>query len=223
MKYFFYFSIVLFISFCIYVIIVNRNSKQMTLKQKILKAVYPQLMWFSKKNAKTLAPSSNQNTISPVSFYSLEGELISGKPFGFDQLKGKKILLVNTASDCGYTRQYEDLQKLQQQFENKLVIIGFPSNEFSEQEKADNSSIEKFCKINYGVSFPLMKKSNVKKSDDQNKVYKWLTDATQNGWNDKQPEWNFSKYLIDENGKLVDYFTPAVSPLDSVVLKAIEN
>ncbi|MEO7522630.1 MAG: glutathione peroxidase [Ferruginibacter sp.] len=193
----------------------------MTLKQQILKAVYPQVMWFSKKNAKVIAPSSNQNTVTPVSFYSLHAELINGQPFSFDQLKGKKVLLVNTASDCGYTGQYESLQKLQQQFQNKLVVIGFPSNEFKGQEKADDSSIEKFCKINYGVTFPLMKKSAVKRSAEQNSIYKWLTDPTQNGWNNKQPEWNFSKYLVNENGKLVNYFTASISPLDNVVLKAI--
>lgn len=189
----------------------------------ILKAVYPQLMWFSKKNAKVIVQSSNQNAVPAVSFYSLSAELINGQPFNFDQLKGKKILLVNTASDCGYTGQYEDLQKLQQKFENKLVIIGFPSNEFSEQEKEDDSTIEKFCKINYGVTFPLMKKSNIKKSTEQNKVYKWLTDSTQNGWNNKQPEWNFSKYLLDENGKLLTYFAPSVAPLDTVVVRAIAD
>ncbi|MFT3909128.1 MAG: glutathione peroxidase [Ferruginibacter sp.] len=195
----------------------------MTLKQMILKAVYPQFMWFSKKNAKVIVPPTDQNTITPVSFYSLNTESITGKAFSFDQLKGKKILLVNTASNCGYTGQYDELQKLQKKFENKLVIIGFPSNEFNEQEKEDDNSIEKFCKINYGVTFPLMKKSILKKSAGQNTVYKWLTDAAQNGWNNRPPDWNFSKYLVDENGKLVDYFTPAMSPLDNVVLKAIEN
>ena len=194
----------------------------MTLKQKVLKAVYPAVMWFS-KSSKSEKVLSNKHTNSAVSFYSLSDTSINNQAFYFDQLKGKKVLLVNTASDCGYTGQYEDLEKLSQQFQNKLVVIGFPSNDFGEQEKGEDEKIASFCKINYGVHFPLMKKSVVLKKQGQNKIYQWLTDAAQNGWNSKQPEWNFSKYLLDENGKLVNYFAPAISPMDSVVLKAISE
>ena len=220
MKYFFYFSIILFVLFCIYVAVVNRNSKEMTLKQKVLKAVYPAVMWFSKSSKKEKV-LSNKNTSSPVSFYSLSDTLINNQPFHFDQLKGKKVLLVNTASDCGYTAQYDELEKLSQQFQNKLIIIGFPSNDFGEQEKEGDEKIASFCRINYGVHFSLMKKSVVLKKEGQNKIYQWLTDAAQNGWNSKPPEWNFSKYLLDENGKLINYFAPAISPLDQAVKRAI--
>ena len=107
-------------------------------------------------------------------------------------------MLVNTASNCGYTDQYDDLQKLHEQFQNKFVILGFPANDFKEQEKGNDEDIAQFCKINFGVTFPLMQKTSVIKSADQNAVFKWLTDSTNNGWNNKQPSWNFSKYLINE-------------------------
>ncbi|MBC7536831.1 MAG: glutathione peroxidase, partial [Ferruginibacter sp.] len=118
---------------------------------------------------------------------------------------------------------YEALEQLSQKYPGKLAVIGFPSNDFQNQEKVTDKSIAQFCKINYGVTFPLMKKSSVKKSSGQNQVYQWLTDAGKNGWNSKPPEWNFTKYLIDENGKLVNYFPPGMSPTDAAVLKAIEN
>lgn len=186
----------------------------------ILKAVYPVLMWFSKKpDDKSVITANGEQPA--VSFYSLNDTLINGQPFALEQLKGKKVLLVNTASDCGYTAQYEDLEKLSKKFENKLTVIGFPSNDFNDQEKGDDSAIEKFCKLNYGVSFLLMKKSAVKPTPGQNKIYQWLTDAKQNGWNNKKPDWNFSKYLVDENGKLINYFGPTVSPLDDKLTKRI--
>jgi len=136
-------------------------------------------------------------------------------------LKGKKIMLVNTASDCGYTNQYTDLQKLSEQYKDKLVVLGFPANDFKEQEKGTNEEIAEFCKKNYGVSFPLMEKSTVIKSPEQNPVYQWLTDSTKNGWNNKPPAWNFTKYIINEEGLLTNYFGSSISPLSSDVLEAI--
>ena len=194
----------------------------MTARQKVLKAIYPMFMWLTKKSS-NMETAPGKNIDSPVSFYSLKDIAINGKEFDFSQLKGKKVMLVNTASDCGYTGQYDELQKLSLQFKDKLVIIGFPANDFKEQEKGSDEEIEKFCKVNYGVSFPLMKKSGVIKGSDQNKVFQWLTNATQNGWNDQQPVWNFSKYLVNENGKLQHYFAPALSPLDKEIIDAINN
>jgi glutathione peroxidase len=132
-------------------------------------------------------------------------------------------MLVNTASDCGYTNQYTDLQELADEYKDKLVIIGFPANDFKEQEKGTDEEIAQFCKVNYGVSFPLMKKSGVIKSAQQNPVYQWLTDSAKNGWNNKPPAWNFTKYLINENGVLVNYFGSSVSPMSNEVLTAIKN
>lgn len=194
----------------------------MTGRQKFLKAVYPVFIGLTKlfgKNSKVLV--NNKNSKPTQSVYELTVQLNNGNALPLQTYKGKKILLVNTASDCGYTNQYDDLQKLYQQFNNQLTIIGFPANDFKEQEKGDDEEIAQFCKINYGVTFPLAKKSVVVKSGDQNNIFKWLTNKKQNGWNDKMPTWNFSKYLINEQGVLTHYFDPSVSPLSEEVVNAV--
>jgi glutathione peroxidase len=166
----------------------------------------------------------NQNNIAPPeSFYNLSIELNNGDRLHFNSLKGKKILVVNTASDCGYTNQYEELQKLFSEKTPKLLILGFPANDFKNQEKGNDEDIAQFCKINFGVSFPLAKKSTVIKRNSQNPVFKWLTDKTKNGWTNKQPSWNFSKWLVDEQGVLTHYFDPSISPLSEEVKKAVEE
>lgn len=213
--------ILLFVSFCVYVVIVNRNSKEMTVRQKILKAIYPGFMWMVKKTGKITSDPSGMKKNPPVSFYALKAKTISGQDFDFATLKGKKVLIVNTASDCGYTGQYDELQQLYDAHKDKINVIGFPANDFKDQEKGSDEEIEKFCKLNYGVSFPLMKKGTVIKNQQQQEVFQWLTDPEKNGWNDQQPVWNFSKYLVDENGRLVHYFAPAVSPLDKEIVTAI--
>lgn len=208
--------------FAIYVEIVNRNSKNMTYRQKILKAVYPALMWWTKitrKNTKELSGDKQP----PVSFYSLKAQLNNGDTLDFNELKGKKVMLVNTASDCGFTNQYSDLQKLADEYKDKLIVLGFPANDFKEQEKGTDAEIASFCQKNYGVTFPLMKKSSVIKSNEQNPVYQWLTDSSKNGWNTKPPGWNFAKYIVNEKGVLTKYFGSSISPLDSDVLKAINE
>lgn len=214
--------LILIAAFAVYVEIVNRNSTNMTYRQKVLKTVYPAFMWFTKlmgKNTKEL----NGTKQPPVSFYSLQTTLNNGDTLDFASLKGKKIMLVNTASDCGYTNQYEDLQKLSEQYKDKLVVIGFPANDFKEQEKGTDEDIASFCKKNYGISFPLAKKTVVIKSAEQNTVFKWLTDSTKNGWNNKPPAWNFSKYLVNEEGVLTNYFGSSISPSSKEVIAAIEN
>ena len=214
--------LIIIAAFAVYVEIVNRHSKNMTYRQKVLKAVYPALMWFTKltgKNTKELAG----NKPPPVSFYSLKGTLNNGDTLDFAKLQGKKVLLVNTASDCGYTNQYTDLQKLSEEYKDKLVVIGFPANDFKEHEKGSDEEIGQFCKKNYGVSFPLMQKSGVIKSALQNPVYQWLTDSSKNGWNNKQPSWNFSKYIINEEGVLTNYFGSSISPLSDDMLNAIKG
>ena len=212
--------VVLSAIFFIYVEIVNRNSHNMTYRQKILKAVYPLFMWANKQSGKNTENISGHEE-APVSFYTLKAASNSGDTIHFDSFKGKKILLVNTASNCGFTDQYRALQELSDKFKDSLVVLGFPSNDFKEQEKGTDSEIAQFCKLNYGVTFPLFKKSVVINSDAQNNVYQWLTKKDSNGWNDKVPVWNFTKYLVDENGQLTNYFGPSVSPLSEEVLKAI--
>jgi len=192
----------------------------MTFKQKVLKAIYPLTMIGAKLKGKNIQEPVKKAE-PPISFYSLHAQLNSGSDFNFSQLKGKKVVLVNTASNCGYTNQYEDLQKLYETNKDQLTIIGFPANDFKEQEKGSDEEIAQFCKVNYGVSFPLAKKAVVIPSPDQHIVYQWLTDPSKNGWCKESPEWNFSKYIIDEEGRLTHYFGPAVSPLDNDFTKAL--
>lgn len=207
--------------FAIYVEIVNRNSKHMTYRQKILKAVYPAFMWLTNLTKKNTATIQNDKQ-PPVSFYSLSSVLNNGAAYSFEQLKGKKVLLVNTASNCGYTNQYADLQKLSERYADKLVVLGFPANDFKEQEKGSDEDIAQFCKLNFGVTFPLMKKSVVVKEGGQNPVYQWLTDPSKNGWNSKPPSWNFSKYLVNEQGVLTNYFGPSVAPDSDELIQALK-
>lgn len=215
--------LLLLFSFTVYVLIINRNTTDMTIRQKLLKAVYPLFMRITKKTATVKSMPSSENIKPTTSFYSLKPIAIDGKIFDFSKLKGKKVLLVNTASDCGYTGQYDDLQKLSERFKDKLVVIGFPANDFKEQEKGSDEEIAQFCKRNYGVSFPLMQKGTVKKNADQQPVFKWLTDKKENGWNEQQPGWNFSKYLVSEEGELLNYFAASVSPMDEEIVKIIEG
>ena len=207
--------------FAIYVAIVNSNSKNMTYRQKVLKAVYPAWMWWTKLTGKNTTQLSGTKEPA-VSFYSNKAVGINGDTIDFASLMGKKVLLVNTASDCGYTRQYDDLQKLSDEYKGKLIVLGFPANDFKQQEKGANDEIATFCKANFGVTFPLMEKSVVIRSPQQNPVFQWLTDPSKNGWNNKAPTWNFSKYLVNEKGALTHYFDPSVSPLSEAVKKAIE-
>ncbi|MGI4736964.1 MAG: glutathione peroxidase, partial [Janthinobacterium lividum] len=180
-------------------------------KQKILKSIYPLIMRLSKSSSRGKVLENKQRDAAPASFYDLTSQLNSGQELPFAQFKGKQVLLVNTASNCGYTNQYEELQQLSERFPNELVVLGFPANDFAEQEKDDDHTISQFCQVNFGVSFPLMKKSVVVKQAAQNAVYQWLTSAHQNGWNEQAPDWNFSKYLVSADGKLTHYFGPAVS------------
>ena len=195
----------------------------MSYRQSMLKTFYPVIMWSSKGVGKKTTLVNKEKALPIVSFYSLTTKDIEGKDFNFASLKGKKVLIVNTASDCGFTAQYDALEKLSEQFKDQLVVIGFPSNDFKEQESGDNNNIANFCKKNYGVSFPLMEKSIVIKKNHQNEVHKWLSDMTMNGWCHQEPSWNFCKYLINEQGVLTHYFPMTVDPLSPAVIAAIET
>jgi glutathione peroxidase len=195
----------------------------MTYRQKVLKAVYPVWMWWARVRGKNVTELSNLQSQPGISFYSLKATLNDGTELDFSTMKGKKVMLVNTASDCGYTEQYDALQKLYDANKDKLVIIAFPANDFKEQEKGTDEEIARFCKVNFGVSFPLMKKSSVVKTPGQNPVFQWLTDSTKNGWNNKAPSWNFAKYLVNENGILTNYFGSTISPLSRDVAEALDK
>ena len=199
------------------------KKKDMSYRQSILKSIYPMIMWSTHSSGKKQSLENKNGATPAMSFYDLTMIAIDGTPFNFSNLKGKKIMIVNTASDCGYTGQYEALERLQQQYKEQLVVIGFPANDFKEQEKSDNQNIAAFCKKNYGVSFPLMEKSIVIKKNHQNLVHKWLSDMSLNGWCNQEPAWNFCKYLINEQGVLVNYFPMTIDPLDPSVIAAIEK
>ena len=196
----------------------------MTLRQSILKLLYPFWMFYNKLTGKKAKSFGNKNNIQPQqSFYNLSVILNNGSELKFDSLRGKKIMLVNTASDCGFTSQYDDLQKLHEKYKDKLMLIGFPANDFKQQEKGTDEEIAEFCKLNFGVTFPLAKKTVVKKGQQQNPVFQWLSDSTKNGWCNKQPPWNFSKYIINEKGVLTNYFDPTISPMSAEIIKAINE
>ena len=156
--------------------------------------------------------------LSQKSFYDFTVETIDGEQFSLADLKGKKVIIVNTASKCGHTPQYKDLELLNKGYKQKGVIIGLPANKFMNQEPGTNEDIKEFCDSKYGVTFPMMSKISVK-GDDMHPLYKWLTSKSANGVLDSEVAWNFQKYLIDENGNLVGFFKPAVKPLsDEVVM-----
>jgi len=193
------------------------------MRQRLLKAIYPVTMWVSRLKKKKLVAVNDPSVTPPQSIYDISIQLNTGKTVLLQQYAGKKLLLVNTASDCGYTAQYAELQRLYEMFSDELVIIGFPANDFNEQEKGSDAQIAQFCQVNYGVTFPLAKKCVAVKRADQHPVFKWLSHKEQNGWNDLPPSWNFSKYLVNENGVLTHYFEPAVSPLSNVVMQALQG
>ena len=167
--------------------------------------------------AKTKNIILNTNNIAPKkSFYELEAISLDGKKISFDQYKNKKILIVNVASKCGYTYQYEGLQKLQDIYQDKVIVLGFPANDFFNQESGSNEEIEEFCETNYGITFPMFEKTTTK-GKKQSPIYQWLTNKDFNGWNAQGPTWNFCKYLVNEQGKLVGFFDSKVKPLSEEI------
>lgn len=196
----------------------------MTPRQKILKFFYPAFVWINKVNDRHHKIIRNEKNIPPLNpIYELAIPLNNGKLEPLSNYRNKKILFVNTASDCGYTNQYDALESLYEKNISTLAIIGFPANDFKEQEKGSDEEIAQFCRINFGVTFPLAKKSAVRKGSEQNPVFEWLSDKSKNGWLDKAPPWNFSKYLINEKGMLTHYFDPAIDPLSPQMIEAIKS
>lgn len=158
------------------------------------------------------------NEAEAKSFYDFVVTDIEGNEFAFSQLKGKRVLIVNTASKCGYTPQYEDLQALYAKYGGeKFTIIGFPCNQFMGQEPGSNEEIAEFCQKNYGVSFPMMDKIDVK-GDEQAPIYSWLCDKELNGVDDAKVSWNFNKFLIDENGNWVAHYGSKTKPIDAEIV-----
>ena len=167
-------------------------------------------------NKNRLSTEDNQTpTLYDIAINSIDGKFIDLSSF-----KGKKILIVNVASKCGFTKQYKDLQKLQDLYSDKLQVIAFPCNDFGSQEPGNNSQIAQFCESNYSIKFPVMSKINIRKTPIH-PVYKWLTNSDLNGWNNSKPKWNFYKYLIDEDGNLIKSFGSNTSPLSSEIIQSL--
>ena len=158
----------------------------------------------------------------PGSIYDFKVPALDDSVIDFAQFNGKKILIVNTASKCGFTPQYDALEKLSEKYKGQLVIVGFPANNFFFQEPGDNDKIATFCRKNYGVTFPMAAKVSVK-GRGMAPIYRWLTERVYNGYADSKVKWNFQKYLINENGELVNIFYSATTPDDPKVIAAIEK
>lgn len=157
--------------------------------------------------------------LAQSTFYDFVVKDIDGKDFLMSSLKGKKVMVVNVASKCGLTPQYEKLEALYKKYGgDKFVIIGFPANNFLSQEPGTDAEIKSFCTLNYGVSFPIMSKISVK-GDDQHPLFKWLTTKDLNGVEDSNVQWNFQKYLIDETGKLVKVISPKTDPMSAEIVE----
>ena len=159
--------------------------------------------------------------VTNSNIYNIDLKDLNGDDLKLNQFKGKKILIVNTASKCGYTSQYEDLQKLYTQYSDKLEIIGVPCNQFGNQEPGTGEEITSFCQKNYGVTFTMLEKSDVK-GKNQHELYKWLTQKELNGVSDATVKWNFHKFLIDENGKLLGDFASGVNPMSEKIVKYLK-
>jgi len=168
------------------------------------------------------ATSKKYNNPLPgnVSIYDFKLKTLDGQEISLSKFKGKKMLLVNVASECGYTPQYKNLQALHEKYGNKVVVIGFPANNFGGQEPGNSTEIKTFCTKNYGVTFQMMEKISVK-GKDMHPLYQWLSTKEQNGVCEDAPSWNFCKYLIDENGKILKYFKSGVDPLSNDIVSLL--
>ena len=162
--------------------------------------------------------SQVSNEMKTESIYDIEINALDGKAISLSEFKGKKILFVNVASKCGFTKQYKELQTLSDTYSEKLIVIGSPCNQFGGQEPGDASEIQEFCELNYGVTFLLTEKVDVKGSR-QHPLYSWLIKKQLNGKKSSSVKWNFQKYLVDENGQLIDYYFSTTAPLSSKITK----
>ena len=202
----------------------------MTMKRKIIFATVSILtltslmsfrlikMLFSDKKMVSVKPA---NVMAKGSFYDFKLKSLDGKEtIDFTKYKGKKVVVVNTASECGYTPQYADWQAFHKEYGDKIVVLGVPANNFGGQEPGSNKEIATFCQKNYGVTFQMLEKVSVVGSD-QHPLFKWLSKKDLNGWNDKEPTWNFCKYVINEKGEISHFFASGVKPNSPEFKKAV--
>ncbi len=173
------------------------------------------------KTMDTTTIQAQESTAGP-SIYDFELKTLNGELIPLNEFKGRKMLIVNVASECGYTPQYKELQALYGKYGDKVVVLGFPANDFGGQEPGSNEEIATFCEKNFGVNFPVFQKISVT-GPETHPLYKWLSDKSMNGVTDEKPTWNFCKYLISENGRIIGFFPSKVSPLSSDIISAIED
>jgi glutathione peroxidase len=172
-------------------------------------------VWWYLAGGERPARKASRASIYDCSFTSIDGRTVPLASF-----KGKYMLLVNVASQCGFTPQYEELEKLSEKYKDRLVVIGFPANDFMGQEPGTNEEIKTFCTVRYGVTFPLSQKVSVTGAE-RSVIYRWLTESSLNGWNDKAPKWNFYKYLVAPDGELAQVFPSTTTPLSESLTGAI--
>jgi glutathione peroxidase len=194
----------------------------MTPRQRILKAIYPLIMLKGKLFPSKLDIQKNTLQAQPsTSIYDLELVLNNGTTIALSKYKGQKLIIVNTASDCGYTGQYDELESVFTEYKGKVTMLAFPANDFKNQETATNDTIAQFCRMNYGISFPIAQKADVVKGSLQHPIFQWLSSREKNGWCNQAPIWNFCKYIINEEGILTHFFSQNVSPSNKVFLASL--
>lgn len=179
------------------------------------------ILFQSCTNQKSEVPQSKTQNPMEKNIYSFKVEGLDGKEINFADFKGKKILIVNTASECGFTSQYADLEQLSKEYKDKFVVVGFPANNFGGQEPGTNEEIGAFCQKNFGVTFPLAAKVSVK-GDDTAPIFKFLTEKEENGVKNTSIMWNFTKFLLDENGRLIDSFVSTIKPTSESITKYLK-
>lgn len=193
------------------------------MKPFLILSIFLQFGWSSFHSEESHPENPPQLMAQENSIYQFTVQDIYGKPFDFSKLKGKKVMIVNTASECGLTPQYEELQKLYDLFQDSdFEIVGFPANNFGGQEPGSDEEIAAFCEQNYGVSFPMMSKISVK-GEDMHPIYQYLTQKSHNGVQDSEVQWNFQKYLLDEKGQLVKVIEPRTLPTDPEIIDWLRN
>jgi glutathione peroxidase len=177
-------------------------------------------------NSRKIIVKTRPESLAPMghsTFYTFKQNAIDEKTLiDFSSYKGKKIIVLNVASKCGYTDQYAEWEKYYQAHKEEVVVLGFPSNEFLGQEPGSNEEIAKFCSLTYGVTFPMFEKTTVR-GKDKSALYTWLTDQTKNGWNTQEPTWNFCKYILDENGHLQAFLSSKITPIDESFLSIMNK
>jgi glutathione peroxidase len=179
------------------------------------------LLFFTSCFSQSEIRTKPADAMSTSSFYDFKmPALEGGKMIDFQQFKGKKVVLLNVASNCGYTPQYADWEAFNKEHGGKIVVLGFPANNFMKQEPGTNEEIAEFCQRNYGVTFQMFEKISVE-GKDQHPLYQWLSQKNKNGWNDKEPSWNFCKYVVNEQGELTNFFASGIKPDDAEFRKAV--